>query len=212
MADAAKQMNFADSNDEPALVVITKDASGVARGSWFAASDAKVAKASAKAAGSVAVAVKGPERMGLANRVPKGRIFDSGKLFMPRIQGEVFEQLLGFAPKADKAPQLQLVASGDADKAGSTDKGASSASDVSNIEGKVPDEWSKLGVGSLVLARDVEEDSFFLSIIIGKAGPTSFTLKWRDYPDEPNFQRQVSDLAMLHPKVDIKQFDWESEE
>lgn len=211
MADAAKQMNFADSNDEPALVVIAKDAGGVARGSWFAASDAKVAKASAKAAGSATVAVKGPERMSLANRVPKGRIFDSGKLFMPRIQGEVFDQLMGFAPKADKAPQLQLVASGDADKAGLSGE-TSAASSATAIEGKLPDEWSKLGVGSLVLARDVEEDSFFLSIIIGKAGPTSFTLKWRDYPDEPNFQRQVSDLAMLHPKVDLKQFDWESEE
>nr|WP_321442577.1 hypothetical protein [uncultured Cohaesibacter sp.] len=212
MADAAKQMNYADSNDEPTLVVIARDASGVARGSWFAASDAKVAKASAKAAGSVAVAVKGPDRMGLANRVPKGRIFDSGKLFMPRIQGEVFDQLLGFAPKAHKAPQLQLVTSGDEAKAKTPNEAASAARGTSDIEGKVPDEWSKLGVGSLVLARDVEEESFYLAVIIGKAGPINFTLRWRDYPDEPNFQRQVSDLAMLHPKVDLKQFDWEFEE
>ncbi|WP_114011675.1 hypothetical protein [Cohaesibacter intestini] len=211
MADAARQITYAGSNDEPALVVITKDVSGVARGSWFAASDAKVAKASAKAAGSVAVVVKGTKIMGLAQRVPKGRIFDSGKLFMPRIQGEVFDKLMGFAPQADKAPQLQLVASSDADSAGSSSE-ASVASSASVIEGKVPDEWSKLGVGSLVLARDVEEESFYLAVIIGKTGPINFTLRWRDYTDEPNFQRQVSDLAMLHPKVDLNQFDWEYEE
>lgn len=211
MADAAKQINYAHSNDDPALVVITKDAAGVARGSWFASCDAKVARASAKANGLIAVPVKGAELVALANRVPKGRIFDSGKLFMPRIQGEVFTKLEGHAPAQSKAPKLALVSSAETKNEGSGDKQATSSS-ASAIEGKLPSDWSKLGVGSLVLARDVEEESFYLAVIIGKAGPTSFTLKWRDYPDEPNFQRQVSDIAMLHPKVNLKQFDWELEE
>ena len=210
MADAAKQMNYADSNDEPALVVITKDVSGAARGSWFAASDVKVAKASAKAAGAVAGAIKGPDLMALANRVPKGRIFDSGKLFMPRIQAAVFEQLSGHAPKAANQPRLQVIASNADNQENSADKVSSSASGV-GITGTLPSDWSKLGVGSLVLAREAEEESFYLAVVIGKSSPTQFSLRWRDYPDEPNFQRQVSNLAMLHPKMDLSQFDWDEE-
>ena len=210
MADAAKQINFALSNDEPALVVLTKDTSGAARGSWFTASDVKVAKASAKSSGAIAVVVKGPDLMTLANRVPKGRIFDSGKLFMPRIQAEVFEQLSSHASKAAKQPRLQVIASNADNQENSTDKPSSSASSK-GIAGTPPSDWSKLGVGSLVLAREVEEDCFYLAVVIGKSNPTQLSLRWRDYPDDPHFQRQVSDLAMLHPKVDLSQFDWNEE-
>ncbi|MCV6574363.1 MAG: hypothetical protein OIF58_01370 [Cohaesibacter sp.] len=211
MADAAKQISYVDS-DVPALVVFDRNGTEPPRGSWFDADSVVDAKAGAAAMGAQIVAVKGDEVMALANRVPKGRVFSSGKLFMPRIQKEVYEQLQGHLPEEDSKPQLELIAS---DEGKSEDGGASegNASGLS-LKGTLPSEWSKIGVGSLVLTRDIEEDdeAFYLAVVVGKAGSTSFRLKWRDYPDMDSITRDVCQLAMLHPKTTLSEIEWDWEE
>lgn len=211
MADAAKQISYADS-DIPALVVFDRNGNEPPRGSWFDADSVAEAKAGAVAMGAQIIAVKGAEVMALANRVPKGRIFSSGKLFIPRIQKEVYEQLQGHVPEEDRKPQLELVAS---DEGKSEDDGASESSASGlDLKGTLPSEWSKIGVGSLVLTRDIEEDdeAFYLAVVMGKAGPTSFQLKWRDYPDLAPLTRDARQLAMLHPKTDLAEIEWDLEE
>lgn len=211
MADAAKQISYVDS-DVPALVVFDRNGNEPPRGSWFDVDSMVEAKAGAVAMSAQIVAVKGAEVMALANRVPKGRVFSSGKLFMPRIQKDVYEQLQGHVPEEDCKPQLELVAS---DEGKSEDGGASEGSSSGlSLKGTLPGEWSKIGVGSLVLSRDIEEDdeAFYLAVVVGKAGPTSFQLKWRDYPDIDPIIRDVRQLAMLHPKTDMSEIEWDWEE
>ncbi|MCT4655991.1 MAG: hypothetical protein N4A65_09305 [Cohaesibacter sp.] len=212
MAELAAQMPLADS-DVPALVVFDRNGTEPPRGSWFDADYATEAKAGAAVMGAQIIAVKGAEVMALANRVPKGWVFSSGKLFMPRIQKEVYEQLQGHVPKEDRKPQLELVASGEGKS--EADGGASGSSPSSlGLKGTLPSEWSKIGVGSLVLTRDIEEDdeAFYLAVVVGKAGPTSFQLKWRDYPDLAPVTRDARQLAMLHPKTDLAEIEWDAEE
>lgn len=218
MADAAKQISYADS-DKPALVVFDRNGTEPPRGSWFDADSIAEAIAGAAAMGAQIVTVKGAEVMALANRVPKGRVFSSGKLFMPRIQKEVYEQLQGHVPEEDRKPQLELVASGEGkSEAGSgcdgEDVGASGTSSSSDLKCTLPSEWSKIGVGSLVLTRDIEEEdeAFYLAVVVGKAGPTSLQLKWRDYPDLATVTRDARQLAMLHPKTDPAEIEWDLEE
>ena len=218
MADAARQMSHAEMNDEPSIVVIGRDGTKPPRGSWYAANDIDAAEAGATAMGLQAVAVTGSDVMALANRVPKGRVFSSGKLFMPRIQKEVYEQLEGHLSEVERQPRLELVASGDdkgRDKEAGrdSDNGSPGNGAVANIKGTLPGDWSKLGVGSLVLTRDIEEesDAFYLAVVLGKPSPTTLTLKWRDYPDIGTITRNVQQIAMLHPKVDIAELEWDEE-
>ncbi|TDQ67268.1 hypothetical protein ATL17_1277 [Maritalea mobilis] len=217
MAQSARQMPLVDSSDQPAIVVFHKDGTEPARGSWFAADNAMAAKKGAKADGFQTLVVKSNEALALANRVPKGRVFErSGKLFMPRIQNTVFEQLAKLAPKKPKTSHLQVV-DGSAAEAG--DAKEAPASERKAVDGPVrpkgapPQDWSKMGVGSLVLTRDIEEDdeAFYLAVVVGKVNATTYTLKWRDYPEIDPITRDVTQLALLHPKVDVTELDWEIE-
>lgn len=212
MAQSARQMPLVDSSDQPAIVVFHKDGAEPARGSWFAADNVMAAQKGAKADGFGTLVVKSSEALALANRVPKGRVFErSGKLFMPRIQNTVFEQLAKLAPKKRKAAHLQVVDS----SAGETGDAKDEASESKPVDGPArpkgapPQDWSKMGVGSLVLTRDIEEDdeAFYLAVVVGKVNATTYTLKWRDYPEIDPITRDVTQLALLHPKVDVTELD-----
>ncbi|WP_424982081.1 hypothetical protein [Maritalea sp. S77] len=217
MAQPAKQMPLVDSSDQPAIIVFHKDGAEPARGSWFAADNVIAAKKGAKADGFETLVVKSNEALALANRVPKGRVFErSGKLFMPRIQNTVFEQLTKLAPKKRKAAHLQVVDSsagkpGDAKEAPASERKAEDG--PVRPKGAPPQDWSKMGVGSLVLTRDIEEDdeAFYLAVVVGKFNATTYSLKWRDYPEIDPITRDVTQLALLHPKVDVTELDWEME-
>lgn len=217
MAHSAEQIPLADSNDQPTLVVFHKDRDQPARGSWFPAEHAKAAQKGAKLDGYGTLMVKNDQAMALANRVPKGRVFErSGKLFMPRIQNSVFEQLEKLAPKKRKNTHLRIVGSSAAEPNNTKDAPESesrTADSTSRPKGSPPRDWSKMGVGSLVLTRDIEVDdeAFYLAIVMGKANATTYTLKWRDYPDLDPITRDVKQLALLHPDVDVSELDWETE-
>lgn len=217
MAQSARQMRLVDSNDQPTLVVFHKDDDQPARGSWFPAEHVRAAQKGARTDGFETLVVKSSEALALANRVPKGRVFErSGKLFMPRIQNTVFEQLAKLAPKRRKNTHLRIVGSSAAEPSNTKDAQESesrTADSTSRPKGSPPRDWSKMGVGSLVLTRDIEEDdeAFYLAVVMGKANATTYTLKWRDYPDLDPITRDVKQLALLHPDVDVSELDWETE-
>ena len=95
--------------DVPAVVVFGLGTDGKPRASWFAKDDGAAAKAAARKMEVRVLTVTSAEKSALALRVPKGRIFSSGKAFMPLIQREVYDGLNKLAP-AEK-PKLKIVAS-----------------------------------------------------------------------------------------------------
>ncbi|EEA95121.1 hypothetical protein [Pseudovibrio sp. JE062] len=209
MADAAKQIPHADSNDVPILIVFHKEGKEPARGSWYPADETDAARAACHEMELFSLEVKGPELQALAEQVPKGQVFSSGKLFMPRIKKSVYEGLCNLLPTKVTTPQLHIVAGSQAEEA--AEKASQGDVTVDDDNGTIPKDWSKTGVGSPILAREHEEDCWYLAIILESLDANTFKLKWRDYPDEPIFTRQISQLGTLHPNVDVSELEWEWE-
>ena len=189
--------------DVPALVVFGLGTDGKPRASWYAKEDGSAAKAAARKMDVRVLAVTSAEKTALALRVPKGRIFSSGKAFMPLIQREVFDGLEKLAP-ADK-PKLKLVASSSGDSKGAepASKDDEKLSDATKNAGTtLPPDWAHISGNSLVLAYSVDDEAWFEAVVVGAGMNGSFTLRWRDYPDEPEITCKRHELALMFPSKD----------
>jgi hypothetical protein len=180
--------------DTPAIVVLFRNGKDTPRGSWFAADDIEAVLTGAAEMGMHTIKTVTPEIIALALKLPKGRIFDSGKLFTPLIQTKVYENLMAHIPVHGITAKPRLVmgaaSSGDGD-ADAEGPGASVP------EGTRPMDWSKITVGSLVLAVDDPDDGWFEALVVEVRDRDMFRLRWRDYPDELLFKRHRSRLALM---------------
>ena len=189
--------------DVPAVVVFGLGTDGKPRASWFAKDDGAAAKAAARKMEVRVLTVTSAEKTALALRVPKGRIFSSGKAFMPLIQREVYDGLNKLAP-SDK-PKLKIVASSSGDgKAGeSSAKDDGKLSEAAKNAGtSLPTDWAHITGNSLVLAYSPDDEAWFEAVVIGTGMGGSFTLKWRDYPDDPTITCKRHELALMFPTKD----------
>lgn len=182
--------------DTPAVAVLFRNGKDTPRGAWFPADSRDAAIAGAAEMGMHAIQANTPEIIDLTLKLPKGRVFESGKLFAPLIQAKVFENLMTYFPEHGIAAKPRLVMS--AAPTGTSSGGADvqSASD-SVPEGTRPTDWSKITVGSLVLAVDDPDDGWFEALVVEVRDRDMFRLRWRDYPDELLFTRHRSRLALM---------------
>ena len=185
----------------PAIAVIWRNGKDTPRGAWFPADSRDAAIAGAAEMGMHAIKAETPEIQKLALKLPKGRVFESGKLFAPLIQTKVFENLMANLPNHGIKAKPRLVmgtpsAGGDGD-ADAEDPGASVP------EGTRPTDWSQITVGSLVLAEEARMEGWFEAIVIEVCPKDVFKLKWRDY-DDPNITRHVSRLALMMQIESVK--------
>ncbi|GAB5464173.1 hypothetical protein [Hoeflea alexandrii] len=190
------EANANSTADTPAVAVVFRNAKETPRGSWFPSESFEAVIAGAAEMGMHAIKAATPEIIALALKLPKGRVFDSGKLFAPLIQTKVYDQLLSHLPEHGIAakPRLVMSASSGVDGDGGADaKGA----DESVPEGTRPTDWSKITVGSLVLAEEARMEGWFEAIVLEVRPKDVFILKFRDYPDDPIITRHVSRLALM---------------
>ena len=182
--------------DRPAVAVVFRNGKDTPRGAWFTAADLDAAIDGAAEMGMLAIRANTPEIIRLTMKLPKGRVFESGKLFAPLIQAKVYEELMTYHPEHGITAKPRLVmsaaptgtSSGDADAEG---PGASVP------EGTRPTDWSQITVGSLVLAEEARMEGWFEAIIIEVCPKQVFKLRYRDYPDDPIITRHVSRLALM---------------
>ncbi|MGE0289962.1 hypothetical protein [Bradyrhizobium sp.] len=70
--------------------------------------------------------------------------------------------------------------------------------ELSEISTSLPRSLAQLAPGHLVIAQATVEDGWWPAIVIKKSSD-AVTLKWRDYPSEPEMVRPISALALLNP-------------
>lgn len=181
--------------DTPAVAVVFRNGKDTPRGAWFTAADLDAAVSGAAEMGMYAVRADTPEIIDLTLRLPKGRVFESGKLFAPLIQTKVYEQILAHLPEHGIPAKPRLVMSTPA-AGGSGGADVQSASD-SVPEGTRPTDWSEIKVGSLVLAEEAPADGWFEAIVLEVRDRDMFRLRWRDYPEELLITRHRTRLALM---------------
>jgi hypothetical protein len=91
------------------VVVFARDGKK-ARGSWFPAEKQKEAHAAAASMGMNVLDVANDDLRQLATKLPQGRIFDSGKAFVPFVQGSVVDALATHLPRGQQM-KIRLVGS-----------------------------------------------------------------------------------------------------
>ena len=185
------------SSAAPALVVFGRDEAGKAHAAWFDQSEAALAEKAADLMGLRVLRVRADEHRALAAQLPHGRVFASGRAFMPFTKASLFMALQTAAQAAADAKPVKLVASAD-DGSEAKLPITEPKPTASSPNGKAPVGWADLGVGSLVLACEGPREGWWEAVVLEEEADL-FTLRWRDWPTLPRFVRRRWQLAILHP-------------
>ncbi|MDR7039191.1 hypothetical protein J2X36_003964 [Methylobacterium sp. BE186] len=199
-------------NSTSALIVFGLDESGKPHASSFTEADAALAERAAGLMGMRCLKVATDEHRAEAARLPQGRVFASGRAFVPFVKAALYARLT--AMQGHTAPEPAPVgATPDTPQAKGSPNPSLEGHPVagSGITSKPPAElphagsthrptnWEQIRVGSVVLAPEHDEESWWPAIVMNMPSAERLILKWRDTFDEPAFARQRSQIGLLNP-------------
>ena len=177
---------------KPAIIVFGRDDANKAHASWFLAADVELAERAAGYMRLRALRVTTDEHRAAALQLAAGRIFESGRGFVPFCKEAAYTALQGFEgsfePPLPVEPEPEPVITVSA----------------------VPATWADIGVGSAVLASSGPDEGWWPSVIVEDRGEGLFVVRWQDYDDEPSFVRRGVDLGLLPPSAAAQIVDAET--
>ena len=141
--------------DAPALVVFGRDKGGKAHASSFTAGEADLATKAAELMGLRTLPIRTDTERALAAQVPRGRVFATGRAFVPFIKASLLTELQAAALNNGAKP-LKLL-TGPAASGAAEPTRAAPATSVKPLKGsgsapvKQPCGWADIQVGSIVL-------------------------------------------------------------
>ncbi|MER9104460.1 hypothetical protein NKH95_10960 [Mesorhizobium sp. M0848] len=199
-------MNVA-SETTRSLIVFGRDDARKAHASVFLLPEVEAAESAARLMGMHSHRVEPGEAPEIVMRLPAGKLFDSGKAFVPFVKAETYQRIAALAGVADERDS----GSGD-DKAADSPENASAGSPEAVVAnsggdggskpaaGGTSDLWAGLAVGDVVLASEGPDEGYFEARIMKAKAKGIFTLKFRDYPEAPQVDRSYYQLGLIHPR------------
>jgi hypothetical protein len=215
---------------KPALVVYGTDSLSKPHASWFPAEEQETVIKAAGVMGFSTLVVATDEQVELARKLPRGRIFDGGKAFVPFVKHALYEKITTLAanqPKPDQttaegqdqvgnaagaqasspASQEPTAAADGAspvltntDPVPATGAAASSPPHMQSSPHRRPKHWDEITAGDLVLAYDADSEAWYEAIVLQIDGEL-LRLRWRDYPLERIAPQRRDQLALLPPSA-----------
>lgn len=187
-------------NAAPNILIVGKDDRDKAHASWFSQASADAARHAAERMCMHAIAVDASIQA-IAEKLPAGKLFASGLAFVPFVKREVFDQLIAkiSTREQERVEAARIVAA--ADKA--AQRANEESGDGDDIElpllkpTQLPPDWSKIKVGSVVLASDRQSDGWWEAIVEAEKPESLLVLRWRQAPDMDPFLRRVDQVALL---------------
>jgi hypothetical protein len=165
----------------PELLVIGRDEAGKPRAARFPAGhDSLVAKA-AKAMNLAVCKADGDALTELAKKLPTGRLYATGRAFVPPVGRSLYGKLI---------EQLNL--------AGQPVPGETDQTGDQTAPG-LPTAWDDIAAGHLVIAQEEGAKQGWWEAIVQARDGDMLTLKWRDWPGYPNVKRHAGSVALLKP-------------
>ncbi len=162
------------------LIVLGRDDQGKPRGARFPAGQANLVAKAAKAMNLTVCKADDPALAELAKKLPIGRLYATGRGFMPSVGRSLYDEII---------EQLQL--------AGQRVPNEPDQGNGRQAAPGLPATWDDIAVGHLVIAHESVIEGWWEAIVLARDGDI-LTLKWRDY-DQPNVNRHVGSVALLMP-------------
>ena len=185
------------------LFVLGFDDNGKPRGARFAELKDNIASAAVDM--NCRVLIDQPETVSdIAMKLPVGRIYASGKAFIPNIRRDLYD-------KISEAAQIAAEKSDTENEAGAAEQSAmvksqidradaapAEARCVSPVTSGLPRSWETIGVGHMVVFHESPDDGWWEGIVIQREGDL-LTLRLRDFPKQGTFVRHINTVALVNP-------------
>jgi hypothetical protein len=169
-----------ETNGSAELIVLGRDDNGKPLAARFPSDQASVVAKAAKAMNLTVCKANGGPLTELAKKLPVGRLYATGRGFVPPVRRGLYDELV---------EQLGLAGQ-------PLPKDLAQATAKESAPG-LPISWNDISVGHLVIAHEGAKDGWWEAIVVARDGDM-LTLKWRDY-DQPNVTRHVGSVALLMP-------------
>jgi len=143
-----------------------------------------------------AVKVASPAFAEAARKLPEGRLYTSGKAFVPNIKQSLHDELISILRQPGDTSEAYKVNNGPGETAG--DSTEPPVRCVSPITSGLPRSWDEVDVGHMVIAHAGPDDGWWEALVI-KCEQDILTLRYRDAPKLAAFVRHVTTVALVNP-------------
>jgi hypothetical protein len=173
-------------NASQAIILFGLSDEGRPQAGMFPGAQTALAKKAARQLRLSAVCVSASELAGLGTKIPSGRLYANRKSFIPNVRRDVHQKLVDFA----------RAGGGSA----ASSRGSSSGSQALPPPAGVPKDWDSIAIGHQVIAQSSLADGWWEAIVITRT-EDMLTLRWRDYPREPEFKAHCEQVALQKPQA-----------
>jgi hypothetical protein len=186
-------------NDSPStqLFVYGLDEGGKPKGARFPATETEKVLPVATAMKLQSCQACSEQIADLGMKLPVGRIYARGRAFIPNIKRELYDKLLaaiGSCKEGHDHSHVEGTAASSATPA-PTEAGAI----LPPLASGLPQNWESIAAGNMILAHESPGEGWWEAIVISR-DDAILTLRYRDYPKAPKFERHVSTVALINPR------------
>jgi hypothetical protein len=178
------------------LFVIGLDSAGKPRGARFAECKDNIVNAAL----DMMLSCVYPASVNFAQeamKLPPGRVYASGKAFIPNVRKDLYAKLTAVLAAADDGSQV-LKLKGATDRSDDMPAQMPASEQPAAISGGLPRNWEAVAAGDMVLVHESADEGWWEAIVVGRDGEL-LTLKYRDYPKLPPFSRHLQAVALVNP-------------
>jgi hypothetical protein len=134
----------------------------------------------------------------LGMKLPQGRIYASGKAFVPNIRRDLYDKLNATLAQPEDGSSVHRLENPPNQPTADGDPAPSNVPCVSPAIGGLPRSWESVGVGHMVLVHESPEDGWWEAVVVAREDQV-LTLRFRDYPKQHAFVRHLSAVALVNP-------------
>jgi hypothetical protein len=179
------------------LFVYGLDEAGKPKGARFPATETEKVLPVATAMKLQSCQACSDEIANLGMKLPVGRIYARGKAFIPNIKRDLYDKVLaaiGSCKEEHDHSQVEGTAASSATPA-PTEAGAI----LPPLASGLPQNWDSIAAGNMILSHESPGEGWWEAIVISR-DDAILTLRYRDYPKAPKFERHVSTVALINPR------------
>jgi len=191
-------------NDSPStqLFVYGLDEAGKPKGARFPVTETEKVLPVVTAMKLQSCQARSEEVVSLGMKLPLGRIYARGKPFIPNIKQELYDKLLaaiGSCKEGHDHPQVKGTAASSATPGSVAHAPTEAGAILPPLASGLPQNWESIAAGNMILAHESPGEGWWEAIVISR-DDAILTLRYRDYPKAPKFERHVSTVALINPR------------